>query len=486
MPINAFLLLDLFLLAVILISLTVFLRKNRERLSKDGILYLYKTKWGIKLIEKTGNKYKKTLKAASYISILTGYLLMMGILYLLGVSVFQYLSRPEIVETIRAPPIIPLLPYSPQIFGLGDFFPPLYTIYFIAAILIVATVHEFSHGIFAQRWGVRVKSTGFAFLRFFPAIFGAFVEPDEGQMKKKGKFHEMSVLSAGVFSNVVVGIIFFVFLIAFFHLAFSPAGVAFSNYPYASVNLSSISSVNGISIENPGYGDVLPLANDSGLNKIVAGNVSYVIAKESLERQSLSAGSGVALYYDAPAINARLERVILKIDGDNIDSVEDLRSAISSRSPGEIITLTVLDESGEVYDKDVFLGESPFNKSSAWLGIGFSPDNAGFFKKELLHFTASFRPENLNFVGNTYYGPLLGDFSGFFYYLIWWIVLISFLVALFNMLPVSILDGGRFFYLTLLAITKSDRVAKFVYGIFGYTILFAFLLLMLRYVFSFF
>ena len=131
----------------------VFLYVNRKNLSKDGPFFLYKTKWGIKLIDYVGNKYKRTLKALSYFSIGIGYILMAGMLYLLIQTVYVYLTSP-ISKMIKAPPIAPLIPYFPKLFGLQSFFPPFYFIYFIVSILIVATVHEFSHGIFAKRFGV--------------------------------------------------------------------------------------------------------------------------------------------------------------------------------------------------------------------------------------------------------------------------------------------------------------------------------------------
>ena len=39
-------------------------------------------------------------------------------------------------------------------------------------------------------------------------------------------------------------------------------------------------------------------------------------------------------------------------------------------------------------------------------------------------------------------------------------MIINLLVALFNMLPLGFLDGGRFFYLTFLGLTGSEKVAK--------------------------
>jgi len=484
MVLNIFKIIDISFLALALILLVFFLRKNKKRLKKEGMMYLYKTSWGIKLINKIGKRYSKALHFLSYVSIFLGYILMAGILYLLGSTAFQYLTKPEIIATIRAPPIAPIIPYFPELFGLSDFFPPLYAIYFIIAILIVATVHEFSHGIFARKWGVRIKTTGFVFLRFFPVVFGAFVEQDDKQMAKKSKFKQMSILSAGVFANIISAIIFFFALILFFHVAFAPSGIAFASYPYTAVDLSKITEVNGVEVENPNLNEILILTNDTGLNRIKSGENGYVIKKENLESQK--DGEKVILYYDAPAINMDLERVIVKIDGRDIEEISDIKEEISKHSPGEKVTLTVLSNDGKDYDRDIILGKNPEDKNSPWLGIGFSSQENKFVKSEFIHFMNAFRTNNLNFINNTYYKPLMGDLSGFLYYLIWWVVLINILVGLFNMLPFGILDGGRFFYLTILGLTKSEKTASIVYRFSGYLILFVLALLMFRWVFSFF
>ncbi len=85
------------------------------------------------------------------------------------ITLFEYLFNPEIAQVIGgAPPVAPLIPYFPQLFGLSDFFPVFYAAYFVIAILIVMTVHEFSHGIFAKCYGIRIKSTGFVFFEMVP------------------------------------------------------------------------------------------------------------------------------------------------------------------------------------------------------------------------------------------------------------------------------------------------------------------------------
>jgi len=70
------------------------------------------------------------------------------------------------------------------------------------------------------------------------------------------------------------------------------------------------------------------------------------------------------------------------------------------------------------------------------------------------------------------------SFFGFLFIMFWWIVIINFLVALFNMLPLGILDGGQFFYVTILGITGSEKWAKRLYGFIGRLIFAAFLALM--------
>jgi membrane-associated protease RseP (regulator of RpoE activity) len=58
-------------------------------------------------------------------------------------------------------------------------------------------------------------------------------------------------------------------------------------------------------------------------------------------------------------------------------------------------------------------------------------------------------------------------------------------VALSNMLPVGIFDGGRFFYLLVLSITKSEKAAKTAFNISTYLLLGFFALLIIVWFFGF-
>ncbi len=476
-----FIILDIGLLILFVIFISIFLYRRKKNLKKEGLLLLYKTSWGIKLINHVGNKYKKLLKVFSYVSIGLGYCLMAGMLYLFGKIVWIYIFNQDIVRAIKVPPIMPLVPYLPQIFKL-DFLPPFYFIYWIIIIAIIAVVHEFAHGIFAAYNKVKIKKTGFGFFPFFLPIFlAAFVELDEKRMAKKSKFKQMAILSAGTFANILTAIFFFGVMWLFFSLAFVPSGVTFDIngievYTYSVVGIASISLINGIPLENATHEDLFNSISEDGLNEITAGGKKFFLTKEFLERQQ-NGEEYVLLYDDAPAINAGLTGAIIEINDVKINSIESLSEELLEYSPGEeVIITTIVDDEEKEYE--IVLGENPQNESLPWLGIGFINQKGSGIIGNIVNVLSSFKEPNV------FYKPKF-EASLFIYNLLWWLALISLSVALINMLPVGIFDGGRFFYLTVLSITKSEKIAKRAFSFMTYFFLFLLLLLMVFWAFSF-
>jgi len=77
--------------------------------------------------------------------------------------------------------------------------------YGILALVIAMVVHEFSHGILSRVADVKIKALG---LLMFIFPVGAFVEPDEEEMKNMKRWERMRLYSAGPGSNMVIAIIF--------------------------------------------------------------------------------------------------------------------------------------------------------------------------------------------------------------------------------------------------------------------------------------
>ena len=416
----------------------------------------------------------------SYVSIVLGYLLMITMVYLFIRIVLVYLFNPAIVQAIRIPPIMPLIPYLPRVFNL-DFLPPFYFIYWIILIAIIAIPHELFHGIFSAHNNIKIKNTGFGFFPFFlPVFLAAFVEPDEEKMTKKSKFAQMSILSSGTFANVLTAIFFFGLLWLFFSFAFSPAGIMFDSYSYSIVGVSAISLVNNNSVENVSYDNMLDMLEGDKLNNIVADGKNFLMSKSVLQdfkNKAFFEQGNLLLYDDSPAIKAGLVGAITKIDDVVINSKDKLVEELGKRSPGEIIIIETF-TGNEFRDYNLTLGEYPQEEGKAWLGIGFLNRQRSGVMGRLVNVMAWFREPHV------YYQPLF-DFSHFIYNLLWWIVLLSISVALINMLPVGIFDGGRFFFLTIATITGSEKIAKKAFVAVTFLFLFMLALIMLFWMFSF-
>lgn len=477
----AFIVYDLILLSLFLIFVSVFLYTRRSNLKKEGLLFLYRTKWGVKLINYIGNKYKKTLNFLSYISIGLGYFLMAAIIYLFYKLVKVYLFYPDIVTQIKVPPIMPLFPYVPDMFNL-DFLPSFSFTYWIIIIAIIAITHEFAHGIFSVGNKVKIKSTGFGFFPFFLPIFlAAFVELDEKKMAKKPKLQQMAVLSAGVFANILTALVFFGIIWLFFSLAFIPLGVAFNTYAYSIADVPSITVIDSISLENPSYEDVTNIIGNESSHNIEAGGKKYLGVLGFWNETK------IALYDDAPAIKAGLVGAITEINSVKIDSREKLAEELVKYSPGEKINIKTKTKE-ETLSYDILLEEHPEHENRAWLGIGFEEKKQRVIEKVSMLLPLYFIDQNTYYEprSGVFYSSKIGEIGEFFYNLLWWLVLISVSVALINMLPVGIFDGGRFFYLSVLAITKNEKKAKKCFSLITYLFLFLLLLIMVFWAFSFF
>jgi len=470
---------DLIFLVIFGFLVSVVLYKNKKNVKREmKIAFLYRAQWGVKLIDYIGGKYTRTLNFLKYIIIGVGYILMTGIVYLMGKTVYLYVRYPELTEAIKAPPLAPVIPYFPKIFGLESFFPPFYFTYFILSIGIVMIVHEFSHGILMKHNKVRIKSTG---LVFFGPIPGAFVEQDDKDLVKKTKTNQMSILGAGVFANVIFAIIFFLIWWGLFGLTFIPSGAIFNTYSIGVVDLNQLQSIGGINLLDHSNQGILDLINENHItNDLILGtngksinltginteNGNYFMEINILKSQLEQEQDFVGLYYDLPAIRAGLKGTIVEIEGNEVIDLDSLKIILQEYSPGDEINLKTNFEE-EILSYDLVLGEYPEREGEAVIGIGSRLEARLNIADQLAFFKNPFTDYKIR-----------NNFLLFVYQAVFWIFLLNLLVAFFNMLPFAILDGGRFFYLTILGLTKNQKIAKFAYKWVGLLILFSFALLM--------
>jgi len=177
-----------------LIFLIVYL--NRKKFDVHGkFIFLYRTKIGINLMNSISKKAPRLIKFLGYLGVIIGFI---GMVFTLAMILF--LTYKLILNEPGAGGASPVIPGFP-IAGTDLFF-PLITGWIVLFIIIV--VHEFSHGILASAYKIKIKNSGIA---FFGPILGAFVEPDEKILAKQKDLVQHSVFAAGAFSNFLTVIV---------------------------------------------------------------------------------------------------------------------------------------------------------------------------------------------------------------------------------------------------------------------------------------
>jgi len=394
------------------------------------------------------------------------------------IQIIYVFMNPAFVKIIKVPPIMPLIPYLDKIFSI-NWMPPFYFTYWIIAIALVAIFHEGFHGIFARLYNIKIKSTGFGFLGPFLAFF---VEQDEKSMEKAKIKSQLAVLSAGVFANVLLSILFFILMIGFFSLAYNPAGVIFNDYSYSVVPASMLLGTEAIANNFSILNETLKV-DGLNLTKIKLGDYNYYISDTFFSTKFITNPEEVPvkLYHDEPAIKNELKGAIIEVNGFKVESSLDISKALMNEKPGEIVNVKTKYQTNnnqiEGLDYDFNLGFDYSNPNIPKLGIAtIKAETSNTLKTWLYKLFNSFKDPNVYYEANA--NP---DFTLFIYNLLWWIFMINISVAICNMIPLGIFDGGRFFYLTILAITGRKKIAKWTFKGITWLLLAVIVLMMVLY-----
>lgn len=314
----------------------------RKKFEFQGIVALYRTKFGLKLMDKIAEKYPEQVKLFGLSGIGFGFVGMVAIVVLMVMSVFQIFA--ERVALDGSPLVLP----GVKLAGTNGIVFPL--VIGLLTLFIIIIVHEFSHGVVARAFKIPIKSSGIA---LFGPIFGAFVEPDEVEMNKKDDIAQYSVFSAGPFSNMILALV--VWLALF----------------YALVPLSvMVSAPAGVLL-------------------------------------------GVAPGFPAEASGMESGANIMYVDDVLVNNTEGFIDELSDLMPGETVTLS---NGIDVYE--INATTHPQDETKGYIGVSIINHRVG----------------TVNYA----YPTVL-----WFIELFNWVWFISFLVGLFNLLPIFMTDGAR-------------------------------------------
>ncbi len=359
-------------------------------MSLMGPFLMLKTTRGRALIEKLS--HWRGLRLLGQALILLVAITMVGMTLLLVWTATLVQQIPA--ERVPAPQTLLGLP------GVNPFIPLGYGIFALAVAIVV---HEFAHGILARRWKVNIKSLG---VLLFIVPIGAFVEPEEEELKALDRRKRGTVYAAGPGSNVVLAVLMAL--------------------------LFSIGMMGSVQLKVPG-----------GITKVVPGSPA--------EEAGLSAGM-----------------VMTTIDGVQLNRSSDFSAIMESTNAGDTITLGILAEGVRrevevtLADRYEFTGLEG-DRGKGYLGVG-TPPNPDIFNPlessgRLGWGSALFIYIVLPFQG---LAPVQAPLTGFYevsgvwsalptdlFWLLanaaYWLFWINLMLGMTNALPAVPLDGGYLF-----------------------------------------
>ncbi|KZX11993.1 site-2 protease family protein [Methanobrevibacter filiformis] len=221
----------------------------KKRIEKYGVdvkfpTLMWKTTRLTGFVKRLANISPRFWKWFMNVGIVVSFIGMVVILYFIITS----------LSTIATNPSVSIVIPGVQIPGSPIFVPFGYGIIGLATVLII---HEFSHGILAITEKINVKSIG---LFMFAILPGAFVEPNDEELKKAPRTSRMRVFAAGSVANMSLALIAIVITLLISNVAitgtFQEDGVKINevldNSPSKNILESGmiIKAINGVNISD--------------------------------------------------------------------------------------------------------------------------------------------------------------------------------------------------------------------------------------------
>lgn len=189
---NNYEVLGFYAIAFIVVWVLALLFKDRLKIDVEGPILMRRTTRLRDFIDSIAQKSPKFWKYAMNVGIPVAVFFMGLIIYLLLDSLIASVTAPA---ASTQPSGVSIAIPGFKIPGGIDI--PLS--YGLIALVTVIVVHEFAHGILARAEGIKIKSIGLLLLAILP---GAFVEPDEEQIKKAKRVSKLRIYAAGSIFNI--------------------------------------------------------------------------------------------------------------------------------------------------------------------------------------------------------------------------------------------------------------------------------------------
>lgn len=193
---------DIYFISVALFCgiLAALIYRDRKNIEFHYILLIRRTQHGKKLIDRIAQASPMIWKLISTVFVLLAFYFMASGLYTMIMAAKLIVERTLTMPALQL--VIPL-PRPKPISGPGYLLVPFW--FWIILVPFFMFPHEISHGIIARAHKIRLKSVGLLLLAVIP---GAFVEPDDKQIKRAKALTKLRIFSAGSIANIIVVFIF--------------------------------------------------------------------------------------------------------------------------------------------------------------------------------------------------------------------------------------------------------------------------------------
>ena len=481
----------LLILLIVYIPFYIYVRKS-DRMKERGIVpygpfVMFKTKRGIHYLDKVA-KYKRFWRVFGTISKIMALVLMLMILFIIVIDLI----------------LLPLMMDAPGLgveyaLALPGINPMLPLLYGVIGLVVAVAIHEVAHGIQTRANDMSVESTG---LLYAVVPVGAFVEPNEEQIKKAPRKARTDMFAAGIAVNLTAAIV--VFLIMSFGMLGSvsspygdnagvmnvidgspaaDAGIGFSsviliidNGTKTEVNYDGLMEYQ-FSLGSPGSWEkhrVTYLTKDGPeYRDMYMGVFLNSVTKNSPAEKATSAAA------TGPGIPKNSFLVSIEKDGTvhKIKNTDDFRKLTDPENPGRLlpgdaVKVTVLPykdrDVGDALEYDVTLGD---NNGRAYFGVTYSlsgmtfttPDEVLAGAKDPVHGVDS--PLDvpyalMSYIGKPFrgYAPVPSEVQWWYHssvlpdgalwvvmQTLFWIFWLNLVLGVTNALPAVPFDGGYLF-----------------------------------------
>ncbi|MEM5804867.1 MAG: site-2 protease family protein [Candidatus Aenigmatarchaeota archaeon] len=196
---------DIYFVSVVLFFalLAVLIYRDRKNVEFKYVVVMRRTKRFRDLIDGVAGLSPKWWKRVYSFAIAVCFAFMV-----VGVFSISEVSVRILLGMVKQPGLQLILPTPVASGAVGPGYILIPFWFWIAVIGIILVPHEFSHGIAARAEKIRLKSVGLMLLAIFP---GAFVEPDDNQLKRSKLTTRLRVFGAGSFANFSVALLVFLF-----------------------------------------------------------------------------------------------------------------------------------------------------------------------------------------------------------------------------------------------------------------------------------